>query len=55
MGLSAPKQVTWIIALILGIVGIVGQVAIPALSGYGIWILAVGWVLLILATLFEGL
>ncbi len=56
MQLSAPKIGTWIIALILGIVGIVGTlVAIPAISGFAFWLLVIGWVLLLLATLVSGL
>lgn len=56
MQLSAPKQVTWIIALILGIVGILGAlVTIPVISGLAFWIVVVGLALLLLATFMEGL
>lgn len=56
MKLSAPKQVTWIIALILGIVGLVGYlVTIPVVSGLAFWIVIVGLALMLLATFIEGL
>jgi hypothetical protein len=56
MKLSAPKQVTWIIALILGIVGLLGElVTIPVISGLAFWIVVVALALLLLATYMEGL
>jgi hypothetical protein len=56
MRLSAPKQVTWIIALILGVLGVVGTfVVIPFVSMYAFWVVVVGLVLLLLATLLKGL
>jgi heme A synthase len=56
MRLSAPKQVTWIIAVILGIVGVVGMLGtFPVIAGFAFWLVVAGWVLLVLATLLEGL
>lgn len=56
MKLSAPKQVTWWIALILGVVGVVASlVTIPVLSGLAFWIVVVGLVLLLVATFVPGL
>ncbi len=56
MKLSAPKMVTWIIALVLGIIGLIGQlVTIPVISGLAFWIVLVALVLMLLATYFEGL
>jgi len=56
MRLSAPKQVTWWIALIVGVIGILANlVIIPVLSGYAFWLVVVAFVLLILATFLEGL
>jgi hypothetical protein len=56
MRLTAPKQITWIIAVILGVVGIVGELA----TGLGIqdaafWIVLVGLALMLLATYIKGL
>ena len=57
MKLSAPKQITWIIALILGIVGILATVAsVPVITpAIGFWLLVVGWALLLIATITRGL
>lgn len=56
MALSAPKQVTWIISLILGIIGLVGfLVSIPVISGVAFWIVIVGLALLLVATFIPGL
>ena len=59
MNLSAPKQTTWLIALIVGVVGIVVQImgltliAVP--FGLGFWLVVVAFVLLLVATLLKGL
>lgn len=59
MHLSAPKQITWLIALIVGVVGIVVQImgltliAVP--FGLGFWLVVVAFVLLLVATIVEGL
>ena len=59
MNLSAPKMVTWVIALIVGVVGIliqVGSLSIVAVPfGLGFWLVVVAFVLLLVATLFKGL
>jgi heme/copper-type cytochrome/quinol oxidase subunit 1 len=56
MKLSAPMQVTWLIAVIVGVVGIIaGLVSIPVLSGFAFWLVVIGFVILVLATLMKGL
>ena len=56
MKLSAPKQTTWWIAVIAGVLGILGTwVSIPVVSGIAFWLLLVGFVLLALATFFKDL
>jgi hypothetical protein len=57
MKLSAPKQITWIIALILGIVGILANlVAIPVITAtIGFWLLVAAWLLLLIAAITKGL
>ena len=50
MKLSAPKTITWWIAVVLGVLGILGTfVTIPFVSTYAFWFEAVGFVLLALA------
>ena len=56
MDLSAPKQYTWWIALILAVVGLIANlVTIPVLSGLAFWIVLVSAVLLLVASFIPGL
>jgi hypothetical protein len=57
MKLSAPKQITWIVALILGIVGILATlVTLPVITAaIGFWLVVVALVLLLIATITRGL
>ena len=56
MRLSAPKKIVWIIALVLGLLGIIFTlITVPFLSAISFWLVAVGWLLLILATYLKGL
>ena len=56
MKLNAPKQITWWIALVVGVVGIIASlVTIPVLSGFAFWLVVVAFVLLLLATFIPGL
>jgi len=54
MKLNTPKMITFWVALILGVLGLLGKV-IPFLSPYGFWLLAVGFILLVLGLLVKGL
>jgi hypothetical protein len=56
MKLTRPKVITWWIALILGVLGLIGHLGvIAALSPYAFWLIAVGLALLLLATLIKDL
>ena len=56
MKLSSPKKNTWWIALIFGALGILGHFGIiPVLGTFSFWLLSIGFVLLVLATLVKGL
>lgn len=56
MKLSAPKQLTWWIAVVVGVLGILGSyISIPLVSTYSFLFVVVGFVLLALATLLKGL
>jgi hypothetical protein len=60
MKLSAPKVIVWWIALILGVIAILvvlvpGIMPIAIIVKNAFWIMAVGWVLLVLATFLKGL
>lgn len=56
MKLSPPKQVTFWIAVIVALVGVVvGIVSIPGVSPFALWIVVLGFVILALGNLLEGL
>jgi len=56
MKTNAPKQITWWIALVVGIVGVIGNlVTIPVVSSISFWLVVGAWVLLVLATFVKGL
>ena len=57
MKLSAPTQVVWIIALIIGIVGILANLTtIPIITPViGYWLVVAGWGLLLIATALRNL
>jgi hypothetical protein len=56
MKLSPPKVITWWIAVVIGVLGILSTViTIPALSPYAFWLVVIGFVLLALATAIDGL
>jgi len=56
MKTSQPKVITWWIAVILAVVGLLANLGIvPAVASFAFWILLVGFVLLALATVVKGL
>jgi hypothetical protein len=56
MKLNPPKRVTWLIALLAGALAILSQfTSIPFITLNKFWVLAAGWLLLILATFFRDL
>lgn len=56
MKTNAPKSVIWLIAVILGVLGIAGKfVFIANVSANAFWLVAVGFVLLALGTVLRGL
>ena len=56
MKLSKPKEITWWIAVVVGVLGILAMLLpIPTLQKYSFWMVSVGFVLLALATLLKGL
>lgn len=54
--MNAPRKVTYLIALIIGVLGIVASfVSIPFVSAYAFWFVVVGYVILLVACLIKGL
>ena len=53
---SAPKKITWILGLVLGILGIVGHYTnVPTLTQYNYQLLLAGFILLAAGTSFKEL
>ena len=56
MKLNAPKTITWVIAFIFGVLGILGSLTpLPLVSDYSFLFVVIAFVLLALATLLKGL
>lgn len=56
MKTNAPKSITWIIAVILGGLGILATfVTVPTLSAYAGYLVMAGFILLAVATAVKGL
>lgn len=56
MRINPPKMITFWIALIVGVLGILGNfVAIPVVSGLAFWFVTVGFLLLVAGLLVKGL
>jgi len=54
MKLSAPKNLTWWIAVILCVLGFLGTF-VAAMAGFSFWLLFLGFALLAVATFVDGL
>ncbi|HMN91163.1 MAG TPA: hypothetical protein PKD70_09660 [Saprospiraceae bacterium] len=57
MKTNAPRVITWVIALVLGLSGIIGQLAIKTgfLAENAFWLVAAGFVILLLGSSIKGL
>jgi threonine/homoserine/homoserine lactone efflux protein len=56
MKLSSPKVVTWWVALVLAVLGVLASlVTIPVLSGIAFWLVVIAAALLLVATAVKGL
>jgi len=56
MKTSAPKNMTWWIALIVGALGILAElVTIPVLSGFAFWLVVIALALMLIATITKGM
>ncbi len=54
--LSAPKEITWIIAVVAGVVGLLLHFGVFSIGGVSaIFLVGLGFVLLALATLLKNL
>ena len=54
MNLSAPKNLTWLIAVVLGVIGLIAYLMNPA-GAIGFWLAFLGFAVLAVATFVEGI
>lgn len=55
MKLSPPKHITFWIAVIVALLGVLASfVTIPVLSGFSFWLVVIGFVILAAGNLIEG-
>ncbi len=56
MNLSAPKQITFWIAVVVAVVGVIASlVTIPVLSGFAFWLVVIAFLILAAGNLIEGM
>jgi len=56
MNLSAPKQLTFWIAVAVAAIGVIASlVTIPVLSGFAFWLVVIGFLILAAGNVLEGL
>lgn len=56
MKLSPPKQITFIIAVVLALIGLVASFGvIPGFGGYAFWLVLVGFIVLAVGNMMEGM
>lgn len=55
MRLTPPAQASWIVAVILGLLGILIRTGTIHLGLDAFWLVVVGWLVLVIAPLVKGL
>jgi hypothetical protein len=55
MKLNAPKQTVWLVAVILGVLGVLGNfVTIAFVSTYAFWMVTIAFAVLAVSTAMKG-
>ncbi len=56
MDLSEPKQITFWIAVVVAVIGVIASlVTIPVLSGFAFWLVVIAFIILALGNLVQGM
>ncbi|MEM5773790.1 MAG: hypothetical protein AAGU05_02220 [Anaerolineaceae bacterium] len=55
MKLSAPRIITFWIAVLLAVFGFLGAVGLPVLSQFAIWLVLAAFIILALGNLMKGM
>ena len=53
--LTAPKEITWWIAVVIGVVGLLVNAGVFSLGVSAFWLVAIAFIILAIATLVKGL
>ena len=53
--LTPPKEITWWIAVVLGVVGLLVNAGVLSLGISAFWLVAIAFIILAIATLVKGL
>jgi hypothetical protein len=55
MKLSPPKNITFWVAVLLAVLGVLGALGVSVLGGFQFWLVLAGFVVLALGNLLKGL
>jgi threonine/homoserine/homoserine lactone efflux protein len=55
MKLSAPKNITFWIAVLVAVIGVIARLMIPALSVIEFWLVVIAFIILLLGNLIDGM
>ncbi|MBN1220704.1 MAG: hypothetical protein JXM69_17415 [Anaerolineae bacterium] len=56
MNLSAPKQITFIVAVVIAVIGLLAAlIQIPVLTGLSFWLVVIGFIVLAASVLVSEL
>ena len=57
MKLTAPKVITFVIAVALGVLAFIGRFApsVALIGPYNFWLMFIGWLVLVFGVLIKGL
>ncbi|MBN1497715.1 MAG: hypothetical protein JXA07_13150 [Spirochaetes bacterium] len=56
MQTNAPKFVVWVVAVVIGCLGVLAHfVAIPVVTAYAFWFVVVGFAILAVASVVKGM
>jgi hypothetical protein len=56
MKLNRPKDITFIVAAVLAVLGLIGAIAsVPVLTAYSFWLVVIGFIVLAAGNMVAGL
>jgi len=55
MKLGAPKNITFWIAVLVAVIGVIARLMIPSLSVIEFWLVVIAFIILLLGNLIDGM